>query len=70
MAKYLVKEAEFVGLSKNPYAKQGRVSKYTKWRTIAKCDTLDEAIKVKHARLTGLFKRGVWYKGQRVDGRR
>lgn len=69
MAKYLVKEAELIGHSRNPFRRGGVIAKHTAWKTIAKCDTMNEAVKVMHSRTTGLFKRGIWYKGQRVDGR-
>jgi hypothetical protein len=68
-AKFLVKEAEFDGNSRNPFARGGHVNRYSKWHTIARCDTAKEALQVKHARTSGLFKRGIWYKSQRIDDR-
>ncbi len=65
---FIVKEAEFDGLSRNPYRRQGQITRYRRWKTVAKCATLVEAQEALRARIVGLFKRAIWHAGERIEG--
>jgi len=67
-AKYLVKEREHDGFSRNPYRRGGTITRWTKRKTVARCDTLDEAKKVRTSRLTGVSRREVWFRGKMLIG--
>jgi hypothetical protein len=66
-AHYLVREAEFEGFSSNPYRRGGSIARFTRWMTIARCPSRQEAHEFLERRTTGLFKRGIWHRGKRLE---
>jgi hypothetical protein len=70
--RYIVREREFIALSK-PLAFSGkRVARWDKWKTLWRTWDFEEACAKRSARTTGLFERVVFYRGYIIveaDGR-
>jgi len=68
-AQYLLKEREFLGLGprkRTPYGYK-QAKQYTRWRTIGRFPTLEEAREELRKRFTGLFQRKITYGGITID---
>ena len=64
MTKYLLKKRDLLEIKNCSY--RGMTQTYSKWKTIGKYETLDEADQAKR-KCQGLYSFSIFYKGKRVD---
>lgn len=62
-SKFLVRQREGAGLGKPNMYTRKRSMKWTPWRTVKECETIEEARELRVARSVGLFQRVVFWKG-------
>lgn len=65
-AKYIVREREFLQLSRPLAYQNKRVAQFTKWKTLRAFAVYRDACEYRRARNTGLFERVVFYRGTMV----